>query len=69
MAERRRRSTVVPIVAWLALLLAVYSAFAVVTIMGALAGLAGGFGALMSVWVLRQRPGMATRIVGVVALA
>ena len=66
--ERRPRSSAVAVTAFLALLLALYSAFAVATFWGALGGLAGGFGAWISVWVLKQRPGIATRVVAVVAL-
>jgi hypothetical protein len=51
-----------------ALLLGLYSALAVATFWGALGGLAGGFGALLSVWSLRQRPGRPTRVLAVVAL-
>jgi hypothetical protein len=66
--ERRPKSWAVAFTAFLALLLALYSAFAVATFWGALGGLAGGFGAWISGWVLRQRPGIATRVVAVVAL-
>jgi hypothetical protein len=66
--EQRSRSSAVTVAAFSALLLALYSAFAVATFWGALGGLAGGFGIWISVWVLRQRPGRAIRVVAVVAL-
>jgi hypothetical protein len=66
--ERRPSSSAVTVAAFSALLLALYSAFSVATFWGALGGLAGGFGAWISVWVLRQRPGRAIRAVAVVAL-
>jgi len=68
MVERRRSSLAVTVSACLALLLGIYSAFAVATFWGTLGGLAGGFGAWFSLWVLRQGPGLAARIVAVVAL-
>ena len=66
--ERRPSALALTITACLAALLGIYSAFAVVTVWGALTGLAGGVGAWISVWILRQRPGVATRVVAVLAL-
>ena len=54
------------ITAWLALFVAVYSAFA--TFVFAPGGLAGGFGVWFSIWVLTQHPGIGTRLVAVPAL-
>ena len=51
-----------------ALLLGLYSTFAVATFWGALGGLAGSFGAWLSVTSLRQRPGIPTCVLAVVAL-
>jgi hypothetical protein len=68
-SERRPKSPAAVLTAWVALLVALYSAFAVATFWGALGGFAGGFGAWMSIVALRQRPGLATRVIAVVALA
>ena len=69
-AERRRKSVSAAVTAWLSLLLGLYCAFAVATFWGALGGLGGGFGAWLSIRVLRQRPSptIPTRIVAVAAL-
>jgi hypothetical protein len=66
--EERPSAPAVTITACLAALLGLYSAFAVATFWGALGGLGGGFGAWISLWVLRQRPGIATRVIAAVAL-
>ena len=54
--------------AWAALLIALYSAFAVFTFWGALGGLAGGIGVWLCIWIVRQRPGVPTLVVTAVAL-
>lgn len=66
--ERRPSALAVSTAAGLALLVGLYSAFAVATFWGALGGLAGVFGAWISLWVLRQHPGIATRVVAILAL-
>ena len=66
--ERRPSTLAVSITAFLAVLVGLYSAFAVATFWSALGGLAGGCGAWMSLWALRQRPGIAIRVAAALAL-
>jgi hypothetical protein len=65
---RARKSWDIVLAAWASLLIALYSAFAVLTFWGALGGLVGGTGVGLGVWIVRQRPGVPTLVLAAVAL-
>jgi hypothetical protein len=68
-ATVRRKSIGLAVAAWIALLLAMYSAFAVAIIWGFATGLVGAaLGTWFSIWILNRRPRKATRVVAIVAL-
>jgi hypothetical protein len=65
---RPRKSWDIATAVSVALLIALYSVFAVLTFWGALGGFAGAFGVWLCIWIIRQRPGIPVLVLAGIAL-